>query len=540
MGIDRRPDKVQDEIASINKYSSGKEVAFNPQTGELEVVDNQSDAPNSTIVTDVADDGFAIGDKRPDRVQDEIANINYNDNIGREVAFNPQTGELEIVDNQSDAPNSTIVTNVTNDGFANKPVVYAYEEEIVSLLKKGNQTAKGIAYEWEGEDVYHVHIEAPKISVSGMPCMSFFCIVNNEDFSLPKEKLLEKIDLKSYFGNSEFNKVIICIFSLIETTLQKLAWIVSDNTMTDCELKYVPQKSELYSRSKGLLEVNVLETKSVAIIGLGSFGSNIAIELAKAGIGNFKLFDFDRVELSNIARHTCGVNDLGRYKTHAIRDAILQKNPFANVSTFEININDHVDTLVAEIKGVDIILCLTDENQSRSRLNALAIEHRKTIIYGRAITRAEGGDVFRYTPDENKPCLACLIGNGLFNFQNEEISSQRQADRDLPVYTSAENKAAAVQVGLSSDILPICNMIVKLTLVELSKGLNGGLASLEEDLIADYYFWANRRENKYKNLPKMEYKANQLSILRWYGVRVKKNEHCLACGNIDLEHFNEG
>jgi molybdopterin/thiamine biosynthesis adenylyltransferase len=529
--VDRRPDIVQDKIADINNDDSRREFSFNPQTGELKVLGERDDAPVSIIYETT----FAMGDRRPDIVQDEIANIN-NDDYGREVAFNPQTGELEAVNGWNDAPNLIIITDVAKKGFANKPVVYAHEEEVVGLLKKNESVAKGIAYEWKGEDVYHIHIEPPKISVSGMPCMAFFCIVSNEDFSLPKEKLLRKIDVKSYFGNNEFNsKAIVCVFSLIDATLQKLAWAVSGNTITECELKYVPQKSELYSRSKGLLEVNVLETKSIAIVGLGSFGSNIAIELAKAGIGNFKLFDFDRIELSNIARHTCGVSDLGRYKTHAIRDAILQKNPFANVSTFEININDHEDILIAEIKDVDIILCLTDENQSRSRLNALSIEHRKTIIYGRAITRAEGGDVFRYTPDENKPCLACLIGNGLFNFKNEEISSQRQADRDLPAYTSAENKAAAVQVGLSSDILPICNMIVKLTLVELSKGLNGGLASLEEDLIADYYFWANRRENKYRNLPKMEYKANQLSILRWYGVKVKKNERCLACGIRDWD-----
>jgi molybdopterin/thiamine biosynthesis adenylyltransferase len=258
----------------------------------------------------------------------------------------------------------------------------------------------------------------------------------------------------------------------------------------------------------------------------------VAIELAKAGVGKFKLFDFDRVELSNIARHTCGINELGRYKTHAIRNAILQKNPFANVSTFEININENIDLLISEIKDVDIILCLTDENRSRSRLNSIAVEHKKKIIYGRAITRAEAGDVFRYIPDENKPCLACLIGKGLFNFQQEEISSERQANRDLPAYTSAEDRTAAVQVGLSSDILPICNLIVKLTLVELSKSLNSGLSSLEEDLVADYYFWVNRRENKYRDLPKMEYKANQLSILRWYGVRVNKDDSCLTCNNL--------
>ncbi|MDY0278447.1 MAG: hypothetical protein RBQ97_10235, partial [Acholeplasma sp.] len=165
-------------------------------------------------------------------------------------------------------------------------------------------------------------------------------------------------------------------------------------------------------------------------------------------------------------------------------------------------------------------------------LNTIAVEIKKKIIFGRAITRAEGGDVFRYNPVENKPCLACLIGKGLFNFQQEEISTARQASMNLPAYTSVEDKAAAIQVGLSSDILPICNMIVKLTLVELSKGLSSGLASLEEDLIADYYIWANRREIKYKNLPKMEFKANQPSILRWYGVRVPKDQNCFICNNL--------
>jgi molybdopterin/thiamine biosynthesis adenylyltransferase len=538
MSINKRPDRVQEEIANINYGNSGKEVAFNPQTGELEVLDRQSDvSPNSTTITDVADDGFAGIDKRPNKVQDEIANINYG-NSGKEVAFNPQTGELEVLDRQSDvSPNSTTITDVADDGFAvNMPIVYAYEEEVVEFLKKGGEPLKrGVAFEWSGEDVYHVHVEMPKVPVSGIPCMSFFACVNQDDFASDKASLVNKLGLKSYFREGSFyNKIILCVFSYNGSTVQKSATVLSNDSIQNCDFKYVPQKSELYSRSNGLLEVSVLEKKSVAIIGLGSFGSNISIELAKTGIGSFKLFDFDRIELSNIARHTCGINDLGRYKTHAIRDAILQKNPFANVRTFEMNINEKPDLLISEIKDVDILLCLTDENQSRSRLNALAIEYKKKIIYGRAITRAEGGDVFRYVPDENKPCLACLIGKGLFNFQQEEISSERQANRNLPAYTSAESKAAAIQVGLSSDILPICNMIVKLTLIELSKGLNSGISSLEEDLIADYYFWANRREIKYKNFPKMEYKANQLSILRWYGVRVNKDANCLSCNNLTL------
>ncbi|MCY1660931.1 HesA/MoeB/ThiF family protein [Chryseobacterium sp. SL1] len=414
-----------------------------------------------------------------------------------------------------------------------KPIVYVYEEEIIKFISDAQDKIRGVAFEWEHENVFHIHTVAPKTPVSGLPCKSFMLKVSHDIFTLSNEKLLQNLELSDEFRGCNFTKkAVISVFSRSESRIVKKSFLYENTVLTDCETLYVPQKSELYSRSKGILEVGILEQKKVAVVGLGSFGSHIAVELAKAGVGNFKLFDFDRVELSNIARHICGINDLGRYKTHAIRDAVLLKNPYTDVSTFEININENGVLFSEEIEDCDLILCLTDENRSRQYINDLSIEKQKKVIYGRAITRAEGGDIFRYTPEKEKPCLACLIGKGLFKYKEEEISNKKQLARDLPAYTSVEENESVIQVGLSSDILPICNMIVKLSLVELSKGLQSGISSLEEDLVADYYLWVNRREKKYKNWEKLEYRANQLSILRWYGVRVAKDSHCLTCNDV--------
>lgn len=415
----------------------------------------------------------------------------------------------------------------------NKPIVYLYEDEIINYISGSEEQIRGVAFEWKNENVFHIHTVTPKIPVSGLPCMSFILIVSDDVYNLSNSELLLNIDIQKSYGQSQFSKkAILSIFTISDNQILKKSLLLENENIIECETLYVPQKSDLYSRSKGLLEVDVLENKKVAIVGLGSFGSNIAIELAKAGIGNFVLFDFDRVELSNIARHICGINDLGRFKTHAIRDAILLKNPYSNISTFEININENRKVFEDQIQTCDLILCLTDENRSREYINDISIQLQKIVIYGRAITRAEGGDVFRYIPENEKPCLACLIGKGLFEYKEEEISNKKQLARDLPAYTPIEEKESTIQVGLSSDILPICNMIVKLSLVELSKGLNTGLSSLEEDLVADYFMWANRREKKYKNWEKLEFRANQLSILRWYGVRVPKDSNCLSCGGI--------
>lgn len=415
----------------------------------------------------------------------------------------------------------------------NKTIVYLYEDEIIDYISGSEEQIRGVAFEWKNENIFHIHTVTPKIPVSGLPCMSFILKVSDDVYNLSNSELLLNIDIQKSYGQSQFSKkAILSIFTISNNQILKKSLLLENDNIIECETFYVPQRSDLYSRSKGLLEVDKLENKKVAIVGLGSFGSNIAIELAKAGIGNFILFDFDRVELSNIARHFCGINDLGRYKTHAIRDAILLKNPFANIETFEININESREIFEEQIENCDLILCLTDENRSREYINDLSIGLQKKVIYGRAITRAEGGDVFRYLPEKQKPCLACLIGKGLFEYKEEEISNKKQLERDLPAYTPIEEKESTIQVGLSSDILPICNMIVKLTLVELSKGLNTGLSSLEEDLVADYFMWANRREKKYKNWEKLEFRANQLSILRWYGVRVPKDSNCLSCGGI--------
>lgn len=408
-----------------------------------------------------------------------------------------------------------------------KPIIYAYQEQINDLYKQRQDTPfKGMAFGWNEEDVFHLYTSLPKVAPSGVPCLAVIRFVNETDFDTV-EGMIEQTFEQVGFRNPNNSKKIAVFFSLKNNELQNKTFLINENGTRSCTLKYVPQKSELYTRSKGLLEVAILEQKRVAIIGLGSFGSLIAVELAKAGLGKFNLYDFDRIELSNIARHMCGINDLGRYKTLAVKDIIHTKNPYAEVTTFEININEEYEVFKKSLQNVDLIICVTDENRSRYNINKAAIDLKKTTIFSRAITRAEGGDVYRFRPTQPaSPCLGCLIGSGFFDFKNEEVSTVSQAERDAPDYVSQDEINATVQVGLSSDIAPICNMVVKLSLVELSRGLASGISSLEQDLIADYYIWVNRRERAYSAWQPMEYFANRPSVMRWYGVEAKKSIKC--------------
>ncbi len=304
---------------------------------------------------------------------------------------------------------------------------------------------------------------------------------------------------------------------------------------------------ELYSRSSGLIENDALAGKRAFIIGLGSFGGTIAVELAKAAVGQFAIMDFDKLEVHNIVRHACFLQDVGRYKTDAVADLILGKNPYARIDKLQINVMDDPAVTESEIEKADIVIVATDNNNSRFFVNSLLLKLRKIAIYGRANSRAEGGDVFIQRPDG--PCYGCLIGNASFDVNAEEVSSEAAGRRSgqIAAYMAPEEAAAVVQVGLSSDIMPICNLMVKLALVELSRGTDSGISALEEEFVYDYWMWANRRERRFANWAPLPKSGNKPTILRWYGARIRKSESCAQCGQAfvldegaGIRHFESG
>ena len=404
-------------------------------------------------------------------------------------------------------------------------IIYIDKQEILDFLQDALQVVQGLSYTWENENVTHLHVK---------PIAHSFGSVGKVFFM--KEKY-QSADFQPF--NGDYRVIVKCDDNNVEDINLNIERL-DDGQWTRKEFTFIPSRSELFSRNKGILEVDTLASRRVLIIGLGSFGSQIAIELAKAGVGNFTLMDFDRVELHNLARHTCGTQDLGRLKTDAISDAILAKNPYAEVKKFNININEHLDVLNEQVGNSDLVIVATDNNQSRFNISEALLKAKKIGIFGRAITRAEGGDVFRYRPDG--PCYNCLVGLKIIQSSQEEVSSEEAGRRSgrIPAYMSPNDVNAVVQVGLSADIQPVCNMMIKLALVELSRGTHSGIASLEDDLVYDFYIWANRRDQHYANWPAMPSAGSRPTILRWYGVRVPKDDDCALCGTPHLFQEDEG
>lgn len=79
---------------------------------------------------------------------------------------------------------------------------------------------------------------------------------------------------------------------------------------------------------------------SVAVCGLGGLGSNIAVALARAGIGKLILIDFDRVDLTNLHRQQYKANQIGMCKTEALQNNLKEINPYLETKIHTICLNE--------------------------------------------------------------------------------------------------------------------------------------------------------------------------------------------------------
>lgn len=94
------------------------------------------------------------------------------------------------------------------------------------------------------------------------------------------------------------------------------------------------------------------------VVGVSGTGSLVAEMLVRLGVGHIVLVDFDRVERRNLNRIlNATLADVGRFKTHVVRDAIKSIDPSVVVETFETPI-DSPSTLAAASDATVLFSCV--------------------------------------------------------------------------------------------------------------------------------------------------------------------------------------
>lgn len=122
-----------------------------------------------------------------------------------------------------------------------------------------------------------------------------------------------------------------------------------------------------------------LSDAHVAVAGLGGLGSNIAIMLARSGVGHLFLVDFDRVDTTNLNRQAYRIPHIGRKKTEALQDILREINPYLDIRTECIKVTP--ENALGLFGGYPIVCEAFDVPEQKAMLiSAILSQCRDTIV----------------------------------------------------------------------------------------------------------------------------------------------------------------
>lgn len=141
-------------------------------------------------------------------------------------------------------------------------------------------------------------------------------------------------------------------------------------------VKLIPTKEEM-TKALELRHGSELQARfsaaSVAVCGLGGLGSNIAVSLARAGIGRLILIDFDKVDITNLHRQQYKASQVGEYKTCALSYCLKEISPYIELENCTARITE--ENAADLLKDADIICEAFDNAECKAMLANTVLEH---------------------------------------------------------------------------------------------------------------------------------------------------------------------
>lgn len=159
----------------------------------------------------------------------------------------------------------------------------------------------------------------------------------------------------------------------------------------------------------------LLQTRSVALFGVGAIGAPAALELARAGVGRLLLVDHDLVDPATVRRWPFGASALGARKVDVLQRQLAADYPWTEVATDAMKVGaiedvieglQQGDRLNALLDGCDLIIDCTAELGVNHLLSEVARVRPVPYLLGNATPGGWGGMVASFNRDS--PCWLCL------------------------------------------------------------------------------------------------------------------------------------
>ena len=197
-----------------------------------------------------------------------------------------------------------------------------------------------------------------------------------------------------------------------------------------------------YSRQIVLKNVGTFGQKKiinskVLIVGAGGLGCPVADLLARSGVGEIGIMDYDKVSLSNIHRQTLyTAKDVNKFKVDVVKKKLNLINKCIKINTYNRKASEK--NLHKVINKYDIIVDGSDNFKTKFLLNKYSLRFKKILIVG-AISKFDG-HIFTFDFNLKKsPCLKCF-------YQSEPSDDILNCEAD-GILGSTANIVGALQVN---------------------------------------------------------------------------------------------
>ncbi|MEM4487870.1 MAG: HesA/MoeB/ThiF family protein [Desulfurococcaceae archaeon] len=165
------------------------------------------------------------------------------------------------------------------------------------------------------------------------------------------------------------------------------------------------ERYERQIRLFGVAGQEKLKSSKITVVGVGGLGSPIALYLVAAGVGEIRLVDFERVELSNLNRQILHwTDDISRLKVESAAEKLCKLNPNVRIRAIpEMADASLLEKLVPES---DLVIDALDNWKTRLLLNKICLKYLKPLIHGGVYGLY--GQVLVVVPGLT-PCLQCIL-----------------------------------------------------------------------------------------------------------------------------------
>lgn len=174
----------------------------------------------------------------------------------------------------------------------------------------------------------------------------------------------------------------------------------------------------------------------IHIIGCGAVGSTVAELLSRFGLTKITLYDFDTVESHNIANQMFRATDIGKKKTEALAEYLLQINP-----EMETDLKIEPEGYKGQRLSGYVFLCVDNIDLRREIATA-----NKTNPYIKAMFdfRIRLEDAQHYAADwKNPKMISSFLGT--MNFTHEEAKKETQVS------------ACNIELSVAPTVRQICS-----------------------------------------------------------------------------------